>query len=149
MSAILDSISKRIFKFLLKRHLGQLLKNEVELNIQAGSTVSFEARKALLNCDYLNSQLVRACIRIQTSCDRQCTSLLHGQAAASRIEPARAASCRAPSCTFAVAGFSILGDHGRVCWAHQGFHPHHTLDIIPLPSERRGDFSGGPAPGFG
>ncbi len=59
MSAVLDGISKRIFKFLLKRHLGQLLKNEVDLKIQAGSTIAFEARKALLNCGYLNSQLVR------------------------------------------------------------------------------------------
>ncbi|RYD87471.1 MAG: ferrous iron transporter B, partial [Sphingobacteriales bacterium] len=50
-----------VFKFLLKRYLGQLLKNEVDLKIQAGSTVAFEARKALLNCDYLNSQLVRSC----------------------------------------------------------------------------------------
>lgn len=57
-SAILDNVSKRFFKFLLKRHLGHLFENEVELHSQAGSTVSFEASKALLNCGYLNSQLV-------------------------------------------------------------------------------------------
>ncbi|KAK9835694.1 hypothetical protein WJX74_005996 [Apatococcus lobatus] len=56
-SAILDNVSKRFFKFLLKRHLGHLFENEVELHSQAGSTVSFEASKALLNCGYLNSQL--------------------------------------------------------------------------------------------
>ncbi|KAK9805512.1 hypothetical protein WJX72_002557 [[Myrmecia] bisecta] len=54
-----DWALKRVFKFLLKRHLGRLLRSEVDLeqlDVQLG-TGTLELRSVLLNCDHLNEQL--------------------------------------------------------------------------------------------
>lgn len=55
-----DWALKRVFKFLLKRHLGRLLRSEVDLeqlDVQLGRG-TLELRSVLLNCDSLNEQLV-------------------------------------------------------------------------------------------
>ncbi|BDA50280.1 probable autophagy-related protein 2 at C-terminar half [Coccomyxa sp. Obi] len=54
-----DWLLKRAFKFMLKRNLGCLLRNEVDLdmlNVSLG-TGTLEVRSALLNTDYLDAQL--------------------------------------------------------------------------------------------
>ncbi|KAK9836947.1 hypothetical protein WJX81_001853 [Elliptochloris bilobata] len=54
-----DWLLKRAFKFLLKRNLGCLLRNEVDLdmlNVALGRG-TLELRSALLNTEYLNAQL--------------------------------------------------------------------------------------------
>eukprot|EP00976_Prorocentrum_cordatum_P025283 513497-Prorocentrum_minimum.AAC.3 len=52
----------RIYKFVLKRLLGRILKNELDpeqLDVQLGNG-TIELRNLLLNCDYLSEQLVGA-----------------------------------------------------------------------------------------
>lgn len=56
-----DWALKRFLKFVLKRNLGQLLKNEVDLeqlSVQLSSG-SVELRQVLLNCEAINDKLVR------------------------------------------------------------------------------------------
>lgn len=56
-----DWALKRVARFLLKRHLGRLLPGDLDLDsldvaLGAGS---LELRSLLLDCDYLNAQLVQ------------------------------------------------------------------------------------------
>ena len=50
---------RRVFKFVLKRALGRVLKNELnleQLDVALGSG-TLELRDAVLNCDYVRQQL--------------------------------------------------------------------------------------------
>ncbi len=56
-----DWALKRVARFLLKRHLGRLLRGDLDLDsldvaLGAGS---IKLRSLLLDCEYLNAQLVR------------------------------------------------------------------------------------------
>lgn len=65
---------KRVFKFVLKRSLGPFLKTEVDLDqldVHLG-TGTLELRDVLLNCQYLNEQLVSFILTLYFFCLSPC-----------------------------------------------------------------------------